>query len=138
MTVGSERGTVQNPLIRYAEEAGWHYLSPKEALRLRRGKEGLVLHDILVHQLQRLNPGVVDLTRAEELIRRLTAIRPSIEGNLEAWEYLAGLKTVYVEEERREQNVCFLDPERVEADTFHVTDEFTFVSGTHTLSLIHI
>jgi len=133
MSLGGERGSVQNPLIRYAEEAGWHYLSPEEALRLRRGKEGLVLHDVLVRQLQRLNPGVVDLTRAEELIRRLTAIRPSIEGNLTAWEYLAGLKTVYVEEEQRERNVYFLDPSQVEANTFHVTDEFTFVSGTHTI-----
>ena len=133
MPIGGERKSVQNPLIRYAEEAGWEYLPPDEALRLRRGEAGVVLHDILVHQLQRLNPGVVDLGRAEELIRRLTRVRPSIEGNLTAWEYLAGLKTVFVEEERRERNVRLLDPEDVEVNTFHVTDEFTFTNGTYTI-----
>jgi type I restriction enzyme R subunit len=133
MTLGSERRSVQEPLIHYAVEAGWEYLPPEEALRLRRGEGGAVLHEVLVRKLQRLNPGVVDTTRAEELIRRLTHVRPNIEGNLEAWEYLAGLKTVYVEEERRERNVLFLDPSRLEANTFHVTDEFTFASGTHTI-----
>ncbi len=133
MTLGSERHTVQEPLLRYAEEVGWEYLPPEEALRLRRGETGLVLYEVLIHQLQRLNPGVVDLRRAEELVRRFTTVRPSIEGNLTAWEYLAGLKTVYVEEERRERNVRFLAPERVEVNTFHVTDEFTFTSGTHTI-----
>jgi len=35
----SERYTVQNPLIRYATQAGWEYLSPDEALRLRGGED---------------------------------------------------------------------------------------------------
>jgi type I restriction enzyme R subunit len=133
MTLGSERRSVQEPLIRYAEEAGWEYLPPEEALRLRRGETGPVLHEVLVGQLQRLNPGIVDLNRAEELVRRFITVRPSIEGNLTAWEYLAGLKTVFVEEERRERNVRFLDPDHPERNTFHVTDEFTFTSGTHTI-----
>ena len=133
MVLGSERGSVQRPLIRYAEEVGWEYLPPEEALRLRRGETGVVLHEVLVHQLQRLNPGVVDLESAEELVRRLTTVRPSIEGNLAAWEYLAGLKTVYVEAERRERNVRFLEPSRVEANALHVTEEFTFTSGTNTI-----
>ena len=35
MTLSSERYTVQIPFIRYAQEAGWTYLSREEALRLR-------------------------------------------------------------------------------------------------------
>lgn len=38
MALGAERPTVQSPLVRYATQAGWTYLSPDEALRLRRGK----------------------------------------------------------------------------------------------------
>ena len=133
MSFLSERSTVQSPLIRYAAEAGWRYLPPEEALRLRRGEAGLVLHEVLVQQLQRLNPGVVDAQRAEELIKRLLRVQPSIEGNLQAWEFLKGLKTVFVEAERRERNVRFLDPVNVEANTFHVTDEFRFHSGTYTI-----
>jgi len=133
VTLGSERKSVQEPLVRYAEEAGWTYLPPEETLRLRRGENGLVLHEVLVQQLQRLNPGTVDLNRAEELVRRLTTVRPTIEGNLAAWEFLAGLKTVYVDEERREKNARFLDPDHPERNLFHVTDEFSFASGSHTI-----
>lgn len=133
MSPFDERRTVQEPLIRYAEEAGWEYLPPEEALRLRRGPESPVLHEVLIGQLQRLNPEIVDLGRAEDLVRRLVKVRPIIEGNLEAWEYLTGRKTVYVEEERRERNVRFLDPDHPERNVFHVTDEFTFASGSHTI-----
>ena len=100
-----EKGAVQKPLVRYATDAGWTYLSPEEALRLRRGESGILLHEAFVGQLQKLNPGVVDLHRAEEVARRLTIVPPNVEGNLQAWEFLGGLKTVFVETERRERNV---------------------------------
>ncbi|MDZ7371261.1 MAG: type I restriction endonuclease, partial [candidate division KSB1 bacterium] len=130
MTLASERHTVQNPLIRYAREAGWTYLPPDEALRLRGGEDKPFLHAVLAEQLQRLNPGVVTgATKAEQVVRRLLSVRPDIEGNREAWEYLKGLKTVFVEAERRERNLRLLDPERPENNRLYVTDEFTFQSG---------
>ena len=130
MSIGSERRAVQNPFIRYAEEAGWSYLPPVEALRLRGGEDSPVLRTVLIEQLQRLNPGVVDsVTKAEEVASRLVRVRPNIEGNLEVWEYLKGLKTVFVEAERREHNVRLLDAGHPEVNAFHVTDEFRFVSG---------
>ena len=132
MVLGGERVAVQFPLIRYAQEAGWEYLPPEEALRLRGGKKsGLVLGDLLISQLQKLNPGVVDRQGAEEVVKRLLRVSPSIEGNLEAWEYMKGLKTLFIEAERRERNVRLLDPVNVGANTFHVTDEFPFESGNH-------
>ncbi len=36
MSLGSERKTVQNPLIRYASEVGWTVVDRDEVLRLRR------------------------------------------------------------------------------------------------------
>ena len=131
MTLGGERRSVQQPLLRYAQEAGWRYLSPEEALRLRRGETGLVLHDVLMEQLQRLNPGVVDTQRAEDVIARLVRVAPTIGGNEQAWEYLKGLKTAFVETEKREKNVRLLDDEHPEANVFHVTDEFRYTDGTH-------
>lgn len=130
MTIASERRTVQNPFLRYAQEAGWTYLPAEEALRLRGGEDSPFLRTVLVEQLQRLNPGVVtSATKAEEIVERLRRVRPNIEGNLEAWEYLKGLKTVFIEAERREKNVRLLDPDHPEVNTFHVTDEFRFAVG---------
>ncbi len=131
MTLGSERKAVQNPLLLYAKEAGWTYLPPDEALRMRRGDTDPLLRTVLLQQLQRLNPDVVDALRAEEVAKRLAQVPPSVEGNLQAWEYLKGLKTVFVETERRERNIRLLDPVHVGANTFHVTDEFAFSNGTH-------
>jgi len=128
MAFGSERQAVQEPFLRYAQEAGWVYLPQEEVRRLRRGQDGLLLYDVFLEKVQQLNPGVVDLQRAEELAKRLSGLRPSIEGNLEAWEYLKGLKTVFVPEERRELNVQLLDPAHPERNAFHVTDELRFQS----------
>src|SRR5262249_31446063 len=131
MALGSEQGAVQNPFVKYAREAGWVYLSPDQARELRRGEDtSPVLDDVLIDQLQKLNPGVVDRIRAEELVGRLVRVRTTIDGNLDAWEFLKGLKTVFVEAEGRERNIRFVDPERVDANAFHVTDEFTFCPGT--------
>ncbi len=130
MSLASERHTVQNPFLRYAEEAGWTHLPPEEALRLRGGEDSPFLRPVLVQQLQRLNPGVVtSVTKAEEVVEHLRRVRPNIEGNLEAWEYLKGLKTVFIEAERREKNVRLLDPDHPEVNAFHVTDEFRFAVG---------
>ena len=135
MTLGSERGAVQNPFVRYATEVGWQYLAPDEATRLRRGESGLVLHDVLVRHLQELNPDVVNLERAEEVITELQRVRPNIEGNEEAWKFIKGLRTVFVPEQRREMNVRLLDPAKVEANSFHVTEELWVQSGNNRIRL---
>src|SRR5205823_6513964 len=51
--------------------------------------------------------------------------------NFQAWEYLRGLRTVFVEEEKRERNVRLLDAAHPEINAFHVTDEFRFANGTN-------
>ena len=131
MALGGETAAVQNPFVRYAREAGWVYLSPDQARAFRRGEDtSPVLDEVLVDQLQKLNPGVVDRTRAEELAGRLVRVRANIEGNQDAWEFLKGLKTVFVEAEGRERNVRFVHTDQLDANTFHVTDEFTYAGGT--------
>ena len=133
MSLSSEAAAVQYPMVRYATEIGWTYLSPEDAARLRRGETGPVLWEVLIEQLQRLNPDVVDLDRAEQVAKGLVQVRPSIEGNLDAWEYLRGLKTVFVPSEDRERNVSLLNVDDPERNTFHVTPEFSFTNGTKTI-----
>jgi len=131
LSLASERYTVQKPLVRYATEVGWEYLPPEEVLRLRRGEDSPILWEVFVEKLQQLNPGTVDHIKAEEVGRRLVRVPPNIEGNLQAWEYLRGLKTVFVEAERRERNLRLLDFEDPHRNVFHVTDEFSFTNGVH-------
>jgi type I restriction enzyme, R subunit len=133
MSLASEVRVVQAPMVRYATDVGWDYLPPDDAVRLRHGETGAILWEVLIEQLQRLNPDVVDLERAEHAASSLTKVRPTIEGNLDAWEFLRGLKTVFVPDEKRERNVRLLDTENVEQNTFHVTDEFVFTNGQETV-----
>jgi type I restriction enzyme, R subunit len=127
----SERTAVQNPFVLYAQNAGWTYLPRDEALRLRHGDTGLLLHDVLIDQLKRLNPGAVNEARAQAVAASMSRLLPTIAGNLQAWEYLRGLKTVFVETEQRERNVRVIDPDNPAANTFQVTEEYSFSNGTH-------
>jgi type I restriction enzyme R subunit len=128
VTLGSERGAVQNPFIRYATVAGWTPISREDALALRGDEAGIVLTDVLVDRLQILNPDAVNRERAEDIAHRIVRHVPTIKGNQDVWEYLRGLRTVFVEEEKRERNVRFLDVENPHNNTFHVADEFSFRS----------
>ncbi len=79
MSLASQRHTVQNPFIQYAQEAAWTYLPPEEALRLHGGEDSPFLRSVLVEQLRRLNPGVItSVTKAEKLVEPLGPVRPSI------------------------------------------------------------
>ena len=150
-TLGGEKHSVQNPLISYVKEPsaqyvassgeeiflnlGWEYVDPEEALRLRGGKTGFVFRELFVNQMQKLNPGFMDNLLAEELVKQLERLPPTIGGNEVALEYLKGLGTVFVPNEKRERNVRLIDAENIERNTFHVTDEFTFTDGGKTIRL---
>ncbi len=131
MEFGSERGAVQNRIIEYCSDIGWEYLSPEEALTYRNGEGNILLREILIRQLLNLNPKL-EYENAEEVVRKLERIPSNVEGNLTAWEYLKGLKQVFVQDENREINVRLLDTENFRNNVFHVTDELKFVSGNRT------
>jgi type I restriction enzyme R subunit len=126
MKAGSEQGAVQNPFVRYAAEVGWTKLTRERALELRGDESGIVFTNVLVGELQALNPGVVDADRATDLAHRVVRALPNIKGNEDVWEYLRGLRKVFVDEERRERDVRFLDLDEPANNVFHVTDEFSF------------
>jgi type I restriction enzyme, R subunit len=103
-----------------------------DALTLKGGETGIVFRETFISQIQKLNPFMSpDLTG--ELIKRMEAIPPTIEGNLLAWEYLKGLKQVFVPDEKRERDVRFMDIQDIANNTFHVTDEFSFTNGRKTI-----
>ncbi len=147
--LGSEKYSVQQPIIDYVQEPsaeydaqnggrvfiklGWQYVNPDEALRLRGGETGMVFREIFVSQLQKLNPDFADHIMAEDIIKKIETVPATIEGNFTVWEYLKGLKPVFVPSEKRERNITLLDTRHIDRNTFHVTDEFRFTNGTRTI-----
>ncbi len=120
----SERSAVQNPMLKYADEIGWRYIAPDEALSLRGGEKGLFLRDVLMAQLQELNPGVVNAERAAEVVRKLGLLKSNIEGNCDALAWMRGEQSVFVPEENRERNVRLIDFDNLANNVFQVTDEW--------------
>lgn len=120
----SERAAVQNPMLRYASHIGWEQVGAEEALRLREGETGLYFAPVLQAQLFRLNPGIVDPARAADIMRRLYLLKPTIEGNRDALNWLRGEASVFIAEENRERNVKLIDFDNIENNVYQVTDEW--------------
>ena len=131
-SLASERATVQSPLVGYANEIGWVYLSPEDALTLRRGASGLVLRDVLRRKLIELNPGVITVENVDSVIDRIEGVRTNIEGNAEVLAWLRADRTVFVEAEKRHRNVVVIDFEHAANNVFHVTDEWEYTNGRFT------
>ncbi len=131
--IGGESYSVQKPIIEYATQIGWKYLSPDDAARLRGGETGLILKQIFSQQIVRLNPDFANTETANIIAKRLESEIPNdINGNQRVWNHLIGNGTVFVPEERRDRNVRIIDFENLERNEFHVTDEMTFTNGTKT------
>jgi len=134
-SLGQERTAVQDPILDYVQEIGWEYVSPDEASRLKRGETGFVFRDVFIRQMQKLNSDFMDTILAEQLLKEITRIPATIEGNFTAWEYLKGLKTIFVPDKNREKNIKFIDMENIERNVFQVTDEFSFTNGNNRIRL---
>ena len=86
----SERAAVQNPMLEYADEIGWESVSRLEATQKRGGNTGLYFTDILQAQLMKLNGGILDQSLCGEVVRQLTLLNPTLEGNQDALSWLRG------------------------------------------------
>jgi len=131
-TLGSEFSTVQAPLIRYAEQAGWTYMAPSQAVALRKGEGGLLFNRVLEEKLVELNRGLITADNAGDVIRRIEAVRNTIEGNAEILAWLRGEQSVYDENEKRERNVTVVDFGKPDRNVFQVTDEWQYTNGQET------
>lgn len=120
----SERSAVQNPMLNYADLVGWARLSRQEALKQRGGEGNWLLRPTFEAQLRALNPHVINDQRAAVVLRELSLVPATIEGNRRALEWMRGERSVFVDEERRERNVRLIDFENPNNNVFHVTDEW--------------
>lgn len=130
--LASEQKTVQNPLIRYADEIGWEYVRQEEALALRKGEKGLFFSELLRQKLLQFNKGILNKSNVDEVINRLEAVRNNIEGNAEVLQWLRGEQSVFVERQKRRRNVTLINFKRPSLNQFHVTDEWQYTNGRET------
>ena len=121
----SERASVQDPMIKYADEIGWKPVSQSEAMQVRRGDTGLYFIDVLKAKLMKLNRGILDESRCQEIVRQLTLLNSTLEGNQDALSWLRGERSIFVPDEDRYRNVTLIDYDNPDNNLFHVTDEWT-------------
>ena len=105
-------------MLRYAAAIGWEYVSPEEALRMREGESGLYFNEVLQAGLFRLNSERLDASRAADVMRRLMLLKPTIEGNEQALNWLRGEGSVFIPEEKRERNITLIDFENADNNIF--------------------
>ena len=127
----SERSAVQDPMLEYADEIGWKSVSRSEAMQMRRGETGRYFADVLKAELMKLNRGVLDESRCEEIMRQLRLLSPTLEGNQKALSWLRGEQSIFVPDEDRYRNVTLIDFENPDNNLFHVTDEWTQQGVVH-------
>jgi type I restriction enzyme R subunit len=119
----SEAGTVQFPMVAHAAAIGWTPITPDVAKRKRGGEAGMLLRDDLEAALARFNPWMTsDVIR--QLMEKLEAIPPTVEGNREMLAWLRGERQWYDEAEKRHRHVQIIDFENPSENVFHVTWEW--------------
>ncbi|NLH39789.1 MAG: HsdR family type I site-specific deoxyribonuclease [Elusimicrobia bacterium] len=125
----NEKSTVQNPMIKYAKDIGWAYLTRDEALNLRKGEGGLFFYEVLKSKLLDLNSGIVNLSNVDVIIEKMESVRNNIEGNYEILKWLRGEKSIYVETLKQEKNVTLIDYANPEKNVFQISDEWAYTNG---------
>jgi type I restriction enzyme R subunit len=119
----SEAGTVQFPMVKHAAGIGWTPITPEVAKQKRGGEAGMMLRDELEAALANFNPWMsTDAIR--QVIEKLEAIPPTIEGNREMLAWLRGERQWYDEAEKRHRRVQIIDFENPAENVFHVTWEW--------------
>ena len=119
----SEAASVQFPMIRHAAEIGWTPLAPREALQKRGGEDRMLFRGELEAKLRRFNPWLTaDAVR--QIVEKLEALPPTIEGNREMLAWMRGERQWSDEGEKRHRRVRLIDFETPAANALQVTWEW--------------
>jgi type I restriction enzyme, R subunit len=119
----SEASSVQFPMVAHAAAIGWTALTPDVARQKRGGESGMLFRDELEAALAKFNPWMSPDT-IRQVIEKLEAIPPTIEGNREMLGWLRGERQWYDETEQRHRHVQIIDFATAGENVFHVTWEW--------------
>ena len=119
----SEAGSVQFPMVNHAAAIGWTPITPEIARQKRGGEANMVFHDELAAALAKFNPWITE-SEVRQVIEKLEAIPPTIEGNREILAWLRGERQWYDEDEKRHRHVQLINFDTADQNVFHVTWEW--------------
>ena len=118
-----EAVSVQFPMVAHAAEIGWTPIPPKDATAKRGGEAGMLFRDDLGSALDTFNPWMSAET-VRQVIERLEALPPTIEGNRDMLAWLRGERQWYDDGEKRHRRVRIVDFDTPGANALHVTWEW--------------
>ena len=128
----TELKTVEEPLIKYAQKAGWIYIPPKEALDLRKGEAGKFFYNVLRTSLIQLNSSFLNDQNVDRLIQKIDAVADTIEGNKKNLDWARGQEMFFDEKERRNRNVTLIDFNNPDNNIFQVTQQWSYTNPNKT------
>jgi len=119
----SEAGSVQFPMVAHVVGIGWNPITPESAEQKRGGEASMLFRNELEASLSRFNSWMSpDVIR--QVVEKLEAIPPTIEGNREMLAWLRGERQWYDENEKRHRPVQIIDFETPGNNVFDVTWEW--------------
>ena len=119
----SEAGSVQFPMVAHTAGIGWIPIAPDVAKQKRGGEASMLLRDELESAVAKFNSWLsADAIR--QVIEKLDALPPTIEGNREMLAWLRGERQWYDENERRHRRVQIIDFAPGGDNTLQVTWEW--------------
>ncbi len=119
----SEAASVQFPMVVHAAEVGWTPIPPEDATAKRGGEAGMLFRDDLGSALGAFNPWM-SVETIRQVIERLGALPPTIEGNRDMLAWLRGERQWYDDGEKRHRRVRIVDFDTPDANTLYVTWEW--------------
>ncbi len=120
----SEAGSVQFPMVKHAVEIGWTSLTPDAARQMRGGDAGMLFRDELSAKLAAFNRWLTpDAIRS--IVETIDAIPATMEGNRELLAWMRGDRQWHDVNEKRHRRVTLIDFANTNANSFHVTWEWT-------------
>ena len=122
----TELKTVQRPVLKYAEKAGWEIISPEEALSLRGDASGKLFYSALKKSLLRLNSDFLNEQNVDDVIRKIENVPDTMEGNRKILSWLRGYETIFDPKDNRNRHVCLIDFQNPENNDFFVTEEWPY------------
>ena len=141
MPTPTEQKTVQNRILKYAQEIGWTFVPQAEAEQRRGFKDtgnssaeraenaSLYFGDLLFNKAQEFNPNYNETQDA--LTGKLRRLYAGISGNREFLKFLRNQSTYFYAEENRNLNLQLIDYDDSPNNVFEVTEEFYIHNGTY-------